>query len=41
MTSFDGMKEEQKLGGRPVNRPRSYQRETRRTKKIFSEITVV
>ena len=36
MTAFDRMKEEQEDGGRQLNRPRSYQRETRRKKKLSS-----
>ena len=34
MTAFDKMREEQEHSGRPINRPRSYQRETRKKKKM-------
>ena len=37
MTAFDKMREEQEHGGRLINRPRSYQRETRKKKKISAK----
>ena len=37
MTAFDRMKEEQEHGGRPINRPRSYQPEVRRKKKLSAK----
>ena len=37
MTAFDKMREEQEHRGRPINRPRSYQRETRKKKKISAK----
>ena len=37
MTAFDRMKEEQEHGGRPINRPHSYQHEVRRKKKLSAK----
>ena len=37
MTAFDKMREQQEHSGRPINRPRSYQRETTKKKKISAK----